>query len=1172
MIRELFLQDLSLWSCVWQSTLSAVIGLVGSLLLQRRPARAFQVLFLTMIAAVVVPAMSVFVKHFELGVFVVKPITPQPISMDLYSAVPFEARAPVAEPQANAKKHLEAALAEGGTAGIDIPWRAILLLGWVTATLALLGRLLIAFMNGVRMIWRSQPEVREHIQQALDRARSRLGIMKNLQIRASGEIHSPMIWCWSRKAVLLVPVDLNNKVDWVGITCHELAHYKRRDHICGLIAELTVCVLCWNPLSWLAKKRLIRLGEQACDDWVVAGGQSVENYARSLLNFKPQKQAAFVPAVVHSRKGVAARVRRILKDSCVNPRTGVKWALGVSLVTACLAAGMAFAQTRPAKPATAIVEGQDTTTESLYKAAAEGDIEKVKSLISAGANVNERDKNGQTALHLAVINGYKDVVELLIAKGAEIDGKGRYNATPLHEAAWAGNKEISQILLDKGANANALQGESRWTPLLSACSRGHAEVAELLIQKGAEVNARDKWGDTPLYYAVWNEDFKTTRVLVVNGADLNYIPEGEWPPLYYMLWSNEKDLVELMVEKGSRAPAFHLAAFRGDLAKVKSFYANGMDVDARDELNWTPLHWAASGGQMEVAEFLIDKGADIKAETKYDSTPLNLAATKELVELLLSKGASINTTSEGSTPLHCAAKRGSVKVAEVFISHGLYIEAKDKSGRTPLYVASIKSKKEMVEFLIAKGADVNTRDNQGRSALSLAVTRGHTEVAELLRKHGARESLHDVVAAGDVDKVKQLISQGADINAKDGRRGQAALHLAVLTGRKDIVELLIASGADINAKSNTWDTTPLVAAVRAGQEDIAKVLIAKGADVNARALGDYTALHWAACNRAQMTGVTEIMGLLLAGGADIEARQEHGATPLACATYDGNTETTRFLIEHSANIEAKLNDGETTPLLRAVSQEYVETAKLLLDKGANIHATWRGLSAIQVAMLGDRLSNRRSDKEMVELLIDRGQKSPPIHLAAFYGDLQRLKDCLNDGTRVDERDAAEWTPLHCAVCGDHMDVVKFLLNKGANVNAKTKNNWTPLGFAWTIEMARLLVANGADPRIVDDYGQTVLHWTVNRNNHRGDKTMIELLLEHGTNINAKAGRIDVGWAGWTPLHVACRNGALDIVELLLAHGADINAKTDKGETPIAIAQNNKQSRIVEILRRHGAQE
>ena len=218
------------------------------------------------------------------------------------------------------------------------------------ATLVLLGRLLVAFVSGVCLLRRAQSRGCEQIQRAADFARARLGITKGLQVRSSKDVRSPVIWCWRPTPVLLVPGDLDYGVDWEGVICHELAHWRRWDHISGLIAELIVCILSWNPLLWWSKKRLVRLSEQACDDWVLAGGRPCEDYAQSLLNFKPQKQVAFVPAVVHSRKGLAGRVRRILKDNCGNPRVGVGWALAVNVVAVCLMGGVAFAQTRPAEP------------------------------------------------------------------------------------------------------------------------------------------------------------------------------------------------------------------------------------------------------------------------------------------------------------------------------------------------------------------------------------------------------------------------------------------------------------------------------------------------------------------------------------------------------------------------------------------------------------------------------------------------------------------------------------------------------------------------------------------------------------------------------------------------------------------------------------------------------
>ena len=348
MIRELFLRDLSLWAVTWQSILFAVIGLVGSFLLRRRPARASQMLLLAIIAAVLVPTMSVLVKRFQLGVFTTEPIAMPTVVMD----VPVEVSVVSASPEIRPEAHEVAAdleSAAGSSQGADIPWRMIIMYGWMAAILILLGRLSINVVNGILLLRRAQSRVSGHIERAADSARARLGISKALQIRSSMDVRSPVIWCWSPIPVLLVPTDLDDGLDWMGVICHELVHWRRCDHISGLIAELIVCILPWNPLLWWSKKRMVRFSEQACDDWVVAGGQSREDYAQSLLNFRPQKQIAFVPAVVGSKKTLAGRVRRILKDNCSNPRTGAAWALTASAIAICLAVGIAFAQTRPAR-------------------------------------------------------------------------------------------------------------------------------------------------------------------------------------------------------------------------------------------------------------------------------------------------------------------------------------------------------------------------------------------------------------------------------------------------------------------------------------------------------------------------------------------------------------------------------------------------------------------------------------------------------------------------------------------------------------------------------------------------------------------------------------------------------------------------------------------------------
>ncbi len=363
MIQTVLLPNVSLWGCLWQSTVLAVLGLAGSFLLRRRPARAHQVLLLAVLAAVLVPALSGVVRRFRLGLFppaltvpeLVEPQGPRVSEAGALTATSATGAAPAPSvPSAHAAPPDRA-----GSGAAPVTWRTITLWTWVAATSALFGRLLFAFAAGVRLSRRARPLSSGPVVQAVGLAQARLGVNQDLLVRTDPAVHSPVIWCWGRRLVLLLPDHPGSSkggIDWTGVISHELAHWKRRDHVSGLLAELAVCALPWNPFLWWSKRHLVSLAEQACDDWVVASGQPVEDYAESLLDFQPRSRMAFVPAVVHSREGVATRVRRLLNDACGNPRTGTKWALGVTTLVACVAVGFAFAQTRSVEPAASVLK------------------------------------------------------------------------------------------------------------------------------------------------------------------------------------------------------------------------------------------------------------------------------------------------------------------------------------------------------------------------------------------------------------------------------------------------------------------------------------------------------------------------------------------------------------------------------------------------------------------------------------------------------------------------------------------------------------------------------------------------------------------------------------------------------------------------------------------------
>jgi len=375
----------------------------------------------------------------------------------------------------------------------------------------------------------------------------------------------------------------------------------------------------------------------------------------------------------------------------------------------------------------------------LHHAAADGKIEHVKLLISEGADVNEKT-TVDTPLHYAVRYGHEDVAKLLIAKGAHLNERNAEGDTPLHYAA----------------------------------KYGHKNVAVLLITKGADVNAKNKNGDLPTHLALRGH-----------------------------LGSAKKEVLELLIAKGPKLSCIQISAYKGDLAKVRSFVEQGIDVDSRDSEGRTALYYAAIQGKRDVVEFLLSRGANVNAKDKDVAfMPLHHAVGgghKDVVELLIAKGADVNAKDKyGWTPLDSSVYGGNTDIPELLIEAGANVNSRYGWGQTPLIWAAQEGHRPVVQLLIVKGADVNAQDDQGLTPLHYAAEEGHKDVAELLIAKGAdvnakakngNTPLHSAVDEGYLDMAKLLVSKGADVSAKN-RRGESPLSMAKTEGRKELVELL----------------------------------------------------------------------------------------------------------------------------------------------------------------------------------------------------------------------------------------------------------------------------------------------------------------------------------------------------------------------------------------------
>ncbi len=325
----------------------------------------------------------------------------------------------------------------------------------------------------------------------------------------------------------------------------------------------------------------------------------------------------------------------------------------------------------------------------------------------------------------------------------------------------------------------------------------------------------------------------------------------------------------------------------------------------------------------ELAEMVLRTNAirlyDFKSTIHQAADAGDLAKVKAFIQ----EGIDVNTKVHGSTPLHCAVRYGHKEVAELLIAKGADVNAKDTRGRTPMHCAARYGHKEVAELLIAKGADINAKDTRGRTPIALAINQGRKEIAKLLLSKSGDFSLHTAAYLGDLQRVEKFIDGGANVDAKD-QKGQTALHYAAKAGQIAVAKLLIANGADVNAGDdwtplqeaayhskeivelllakgadiNTGKWPALHIALDGGRFDIVDLLLAKGADVNIRDDKGNTPLHIAASYAASR--YPKIVELLISNGADIKAKDNNGKTALSYAIEYYHTEIAELLRKHGA--------------------------------------------------------------------------------------------------------------------------------------------------------------------------------------------------------------------------------------------------------------------------------
>ena len=507
----------------------------------------------------------------------------------------------------------------------------------------------------------------------------------------------------------------------------------------------------------------------------------------------------------------------------------------------------------------------------LADAAMQGNRDRVRSLLKQAADMNAAQADGMTALHWAAYQDDLQMMKLLLAAGANVKAATRVGRiTPLFLSCANGNPAALEALLQAGADPNSVNANGT-TALMIAASSGNPDAVGVLLDHGASVKAKEgAHGQTALMFAAALNRAGVIKLLLARGVDANlatpprevdkvsfdrdghifYLPPSEKgaaagakqprPTAEAGEQSDERAKAAAEAAKSdlnllSRALGFQSAQFRlakpraGDGAarltppqRVGPAFVGGM----------TALLYATREGHADAALALLNGGADINQVSADKFSPLVMAIVNghlDLAKSLLDRGADPNlATLAGLTALYAT-------VDLQWAPHASYPQPSTEQEKIGY--------RDLMKALLERGANVNARvaekpwfrslfsdptwvDPASATAFWRAAQSSDIAAMRLLIEHGAdpkiaTKSGHTplMAAAGvgwasnwsvnapvpPIEAVKYCVELGNDVNAADSR-GYTPLHGAAYIGNNEIVLYLVGKGAKVDASSKAGDS------------------------------------------------------------------------------------------------------------------------------------------------------------------------------------------------------------------------------------------------------------------------------------------------------------------------------------------------------------------------------
>jgi len=403
----------------------------------------------------------------------------------------------------------------------------------------------------------------------------------------------------------------------------------------------------------------------------------------------------------------------------------------------------------------------------LQNAIRRGDVNRVRSLITAGVNLNEHGKLGLSPLHMALEYEELSIAEHLIHGDAEVNKRDKLGLSPLHKAVESNSISLIFLLLQKGADPNIKNVAGRTAA--HYLHNTHREMLKLFIKCGLDINTEDNNLNSLLHSAIPHKK-DTAMMLLKMGLDpnkknnLNETPFSKLLNNYKGIGEEEEALILKMISAGAYPKTMndkgetvlHIAAKHDNSPLLRALAQKGASCNIKDREGNTALHYLIKTQHVFIlSQFMRDNSDIINDKNKAGLTPLAIliedmtgyfsfdSKKSGVIDTLLSSGADVNTPNKrGQTLLHIASSTHSLGLLSLLLDYGADPNIIDNNQRSPLYYAIQQKDINTIDILLDHGADPNHPNDRGWTLL------------DQLAKEGDRES----------PIVQRLITGGGEYN------------------------------------------------------------------------------------------------------------------------------------------------------------------------------------------------------------------------------------------------------------------------------------------------------------------------------------------------------------------------------------------------------------------------